>query len=113
MLPLAPGLLSTMNCCLSGSESACASWRAYRSVPPPGDEGTMNLTGREGQASCAWASTGCSAKRSAAGVAALVTVGRAGGRARAALPACRRGVLQRLGLGRLVFYFLCVGVGSG
>src|SRR5258705_2138346 len=55
MLPLAPGRLSTMNCCLSDSESACASWRAYRSVPPPGDEGTMNFTGRAGQVSCAGA----------------------------------------------------------
>src|SRR5439155_16273134 len=63
MLPLAPGLLSTMNCCLSGSESACASWRAYRSVPPPGDDGTINFTGRAGQVSCAWADAACSAKK--------------------------------------------------
>src|SRR5437773_8148516 len=65
MFPLAPGRLSTMNCCLSDSESAWPSSRAYRSVPPPGDEGTMNFTGREGQVSSACAGAACSAKRTA------------------------------------------------
>src|SRR3954463_14024017 len=55
MLPLAPGRLSTMNCCLSDSPSACPRILAKTSVPPPGDEGTINLTGFAGQVSCAGA----------------------------------------------------------
>src|SRR5579864_4420288 len=53
MLPLAPGRLSITNCCFRDSLSACPIRRAYKSVPPPGEDGTMNFTGLDGHASCA------------------------------------------------------------
>src|SRR5512134_3657376 len=69
MLPLAPGRLSTMNCCFSPSASPCASRRAYKSVPPPGEEGTTSLTERVGHASCAKPGIAGNARTSAITVA--------------------------------------------
>jgi hypothetical protein len=48
MLPPAPGLLSTMNCCLKASDSFCATSRPTESDPPPGVNGITMRTGREG-----------------------------------------------------------------
>src|SRR5712692_2026600 len=67
MLPLAPGRLSITNCCFSAWPSAWPSSRAYRSVPPPGDEGTMNFTGRDGHDSCPAAGATSSARAATAG----------------------------------------------
>src|SRR5438105_9689811 len=48
MVPPAPGLFSTMNCCPSATMSRGAMKRAMRSLPPPGAKATMILTGRTG-----------------------------------------------------------------
>src|SRR5204863_203226 len=56
MEPEAPGLFSTMNCCLSASLSLAATRRASGSTEPAGGNGTTNETGFEGQ-SCARAGT--------------------------------------------------------
>src|SRR5215831_17119945 len=48
MMPPAPPRLSTMTCCLSCSESICASGRATMSVGPPGGKGTTSRTGLVG-----------------------------------------------------------------
>ena len=53
MFPLAPGLFSTTNDCFVVSVSDCASNRANTSVPPPGEDGTMSLTGLAGHGSSA------------------------------------------------------------
>ena len=47
MLP-APGRFSTKNCWPIDCDKCCASTRAEMSVPPPGADGTMIFTGREG-----------------------------------------------------------------
>src|SRR5438445_1487022 len=52
MMPEAPVRFSTMNCCLSESESFAANRRASGSTEPPGGYGETNLTGLVGQ-SCA------------------------------------------------------------
>src|SRR5713101_2088139 len=52
MMPEAPVRFSTMNCCLSESESFAANRRASGSTEPPGGYGETNLTGFVGQ-SCA------------------------------------------------------------
>jgi hypothetical protein len=36
MVPPAPGLLSTITCCLNASDSLAATTRAMASTPPPG-----------------------------------------------------------------------------
>src|SRR5439155_24648015 len=52
MMPEAPVRFSTMNCCLSETESFAANRRASGSTEPPGGYGETNLTGFVGQ-SCA------------------------------------------------------------
>src|SRR5438132_12953765 len=54
MEPDAPGLFSTMNWCLSESDSLTPSRRASGSTEPPGGNGTTSLTGLVGH-SCAFA----------------------------------------------------------
>src|SRR5262245_11629805 len=51
MLP-APALFSTKNGWPSALDKCCASTRARMSVPPPGGEGTITLTGRIGYSVC-------------------------------------------------------------
>src|SRR4051812_18909962 len=53
MLPPAPPLLSTMNCCENAWVSAAAVARARMSVVPPGAKGTTIFTGLAGHADCA------------------------------------------------------------
>src|SRR6266446_6912463 len=62
MMPEAPVRFSTMNCCLSESESFAANRRASGSTEPPGGYGETNLTGLVGQ-SCARAGKTQSSKR--------------------------------------------------
>src|SRR6478752_1707427 len=50
MVPVAPGLLSTIQVPPSFSGSFCASTRAMASVEPPGGKGTTSVTGLSGQA---------------------------------------------------------------
>ena len=57
MLPLAPGLFSTITVCLSASESGCEIARAMMSDEPPGVYGTMIRIVLPGQA-CADAGGG-------------------------------------------------------
>ena len=49
MMPLAPGLFSTMTFCLRSSVITLASKRPVTSVTPPVDHGTIRRTGRFGQ----------------------------------------------------------------
>jgi hypothetical protein len=53
MVPLAPGLLSTITLVPSFAPTRTASTRASASAEPPGAYGTTSVMGRSGKAACA------------------------------------------------------------
>jgi len=65
MLPLAPGLFSTTTAWAHFSESFGAITRARMSMPVPGENGTISVTGRCGNG-CACASDASAAKKKVA-----------------------------------------------
>lgn len=69
MLVLPPGRLSTAIGWPSRSDTTPPSSRAVVSVPPPGENGTMIVTGWLGQFACADAASGINAAAAASAAA--------------------------------------------